>query len=782
MLSPRSLLFPFLLLSFVAQAQQDRTFTMPDMAQSAHIDGVLDSAMFDLPVLEGFTTTLPVFGQMPQGNTLVRMCKTPVGIYVFASCKNQGARVRNEFTTRDQVAQADYFSVAFDTWNDDQNAFVFTSTAAGQRVEQRMASTVDGLGYNTPWEVRTTQHSDGWDVEMLIYYQSLRYPVRGSGTWGLQFTRYDRTTGETSTWNPQDPLVEDVVLQYGTLDGMGDIGFRKTISLSIWSELASTTPNFNGDPRINLVGIDGAIQLSPATTLQSTLLPIKSVGSSNLSGYLFFDQEIGQARNLLPQPFFERELGILAKSNTYEAKNILAETLPESKRTPNSLSLGGTVLHRAMWSTRTAKGIGILANNNFIYESDTSGGIGSQTHISVEKSLRNNSWLHVAHTLLNSSDWASLTSLRAQLRDRSNRFQLSVQGRGQAQNSNRAFDGFASLARINSQLTYGLDMRSVQRTNTGLLKPKSIFQPRPEEDPTDFALPITLSYKLLETNQLGAFFGYTRFNPKQGRWLNQRHVLRVEGHDQSKNPGGRPLLLRTDSRVLDRGFREYSWSLFAMPDGAWQSVDNEIVQTYSAPFGGMFSFSSDQRKRNVARVQVLQYWQSDEQRTSGLLAGLQSVFTQAFGQVIEIGLVQKRNNYRESRLIWPSYALEKAHWTNFSYNHTLRLTPSNNFNIDFFWRIERTLLKNRKLYKVEANGTLDFEPTYALTENALRRSWVMGTSLRWNLSPTSFTRLSTYFGKGAYLKENLGAEFLDKTALVQVQLSMIVNLNTTLPK
>jgi hypothetical protein len=172
------------------------------------LDGELnDSCWQQVPVVQDFSTSTPVFLQTPKNATSVQLFFAPDALYVGAFCASP--KVRADGSARDEAGTGDWFSIALDTWNDDQNAFLFRITPGGLQSDARIGGNLSEFDYDAVWQSAVQLQANGWSLEMRIPYTALRFPSKGAQYWGLQMSRYDRNTGELSTWNPQNPLIYD---------------------------------------------------------------------------------------------------------------------------------------------------------------------------------------------------------------------------------------------------------------------------------------------------------------------------------------------------------------------------------------------------------------------------------------------------------------------------------------------------------------------------------------------------------------------------------------------
>src|SRR6478672_7397977 len=106
------------------------------------IDGDLNDASWTNihPVFD-FTTVLPVFGKKAEKSSIVKIAYDNTAIYIGAYLYDDPSQIRRSLTERDviELQDADYFTVGLDTYNNNQQAFVFQVTAASVQGDARMS-------------------------------------------------------------------------------------------------------------------------------------------------------------------------------------------------------------------------------------------------------------------------------------------------------------------------------------------------------------------------------------------------------------------------------------------------------------------------------------------------------------------------------------------------------------------------------------------------------------------------------------------------------------------
>lgn len=207
-------------------------------AEKITVDGRLDEpAWLQAPPLSDFVQSQPRPGYPASERTVVRVLYDSEYIYVGAVCYDSepdrivSVGLDQDFSTHD----SDVFGVAFDTYADRRNAFVFITNPAGAIFD---AQTFDNSRViNRAWEgvvyVRTAVRDSGWTAEFAIPLTTLRFKgSQGEQAWGLNFLRRIRRRNEESYWAPMHRYNRLHTMSLaGTLAGLE--GLRQSRNLSV---------------------------------------------------------------------------------------------------------------------------------------------------------------------------------------------------------------------------------------------------------------------------------------------------------------------------------------------------------------------------------------------------------------------------------------------------------------------------------------------------------------------------------------------------------------------
>jgi hypothetical protein len=278
---------PFLLVCTFLFSQE-KSLQAIKTSQAPKIDGHLTDAVWaNVPVATDFIQNYPAVGQAASQRTRVKVLYDNTAIYIAAYLYDDPSLIRKQITARDaeQLKDVDYFSVFFDTYNDNQNGFQFLVTSANVQSDARLGPNLGGnfgeygdKTWDAVWESNVQMQPDGWTVEMWIPYISLRFSKKDLQDWGIQFLRLIRRTNENCFWNPVNPEVNGFVNQFGNYEGLKNLepplrlSFSPYISSGFRSIPKTNGPGFSGTWLQN-GGMDVKYGINESFTLDATLIP-----------------------------------------------------------------------------------------------------------------------------------------------------------------------------------------------------------------------------------------------------------------------------------------------------------------------------------------------------------------------------------------------------------------------------------------------------------------------------------------------------------------------------
>ncbi|MBX9785545.1 MAG: carbohydrate binding family 9 domain-containing protein [Chitinophagaceae bacterium] len=317
----------------VAGTEPERNLSAVKVTASPKIDGLLnDEAWKNVAPAENFIVNSPNYGAPESRKTKVYVVYDDAAIYIAAYLYDDPKNIRKQLTPRDGESRqdVDYFSVFFDTYNDDQNGFQFLVTSRNVQSDGRLSANLNSqfgppsdYSWDAVWESKTSFQKDGWIVEMRIPYFSLRFAQKEVQDWGLNFLRFSRKNNELTYWNNINPNENGFINQFGKLSGLE--GLQPPLRLSFLPYVTTgyrSTPSKTGG-RTNEVlrngGMDVKYGVNESFTLDATLIPdFGQVISDNVINNLSpFEVQFQENR-----PFFTEGTEIFNKAGLFYSRRV----------------------------------------------------------------------------------------------------------------------------------------------------------------------------------------------------------------------------------------------------------------------------------------------------------------------------------------------------------------------------------------------------------------------------------------------------------------------------
>lgn len=207
----------FLLFLYIPHiSSQDRTkiINVSRIENPPKIDGLIeDSCWKNIQPVSGFFQYDPINGEKASEETFVWAAYDQNNIYfAFLMKDNHPERIWAELTPRNDYENNDSITLILDTYNDTRTSISFTVNPKG--VQKNSVETI--------WKSGAVIRSDSWVAEMAIPFKSLRFSLKESQVWGINFGRYIHRLNEKDYWTDVDrdkPLLQ----QMGDLSGLSGI-------------------------------------------------------------------------------------------------------------------------------------------------------------------------------------------------------------------------------------------------------------------------------------------------------------------------------------------------------------------------------------------------------------------------------------------------------------------------------------------------------------------------------------------------------------------------------
>ena len=426
-------------------------------AATPKIDGVLDDQCWaGVPVATGFIEANPVPGRIESEGrrTEVKILYDDAAVYVYARMFDSPDSVVHELVTRDNIGNADFIGVVFDSFLDRRNGNGFYSTAAGVQFDAKYSP--DGgedSNWNAVWESAVKIDDQGWTCEMKIPYSALRFSDKSIQNWGLNIVRKRMKANVQTFWNFVDPKVNGFINQGGLFTGLQDIKPPVRLSFSPYLSayvnhypanipgVKNTRSSFNG-------GMDVKYGINNSFTLDMTLVPdFGQVQSDNrILNLTPFEVKFNENRQ-----FFTEGTELFNKGNLFYSKRIGSipsyydySGIRDGEKIIKDQS-EAKVLNATKISGRTAKGLGIgifnaITNTMYTEVEDAQGNtrrvetqpLTNYNILVFDQSLKNNSSATFINTNVlrrGSAPDANVSALLFNLNDKKNEYFVNANGK-----------------------------------------------------------------------------------------------------------------------------------------------------------------------------------------------------------------------------------------------------------------------------------------------------------------------------------------------------------------
>lgn len=216
------------------------------------IDGRLIEDAWDLAdAASGFLQREPGEGDPASERTEVRILYDDSHLYLgVVAHDSQPGRITATDRRRDSgMDTEDTVTFVLDTFHDHRNGFLFRVNPLGTKWDALLR---DEQSTNSQWDeewfaaARIT--ASGWEVEIAIPWNSLRYPT-GSNTWGFDVQRRIRRRNEEVVWsNYRQDFDFNQVSQAGHLVGLQDLQLTDRFRLKPFVTGGLTDRNITSTP------------------------------------------------------------------------------------------------------------------------------------------------------------------------------------------------------------------------------------------------------------------------------------------------------------------------------------------------------------------------------------------------------------------------------------------------------------------------------------------------------------------------------------------------------
>jgi hypothetical protein len=235
--------------------------------------------------IDQFVVREPVFGTKPTQPTEVYMGFTDQNLYLmFLAHDSDPRHLRSHMSRREDVDDDDQIGFFFDTFADQQNAYLFYLNPKG--VQQDGTAVIGqqfSLAWDGIWNDWTRVTPEGYMVLVEIPFKSLRFPSNGPNTWRFVLHRAAARASENSYFpaypnGKSYPPFQDMAKLEG-LEGVHpghNLQFIPYINARSFQSLDDrdlNNPYFTGKTIEPRVGLDAKAVIRDSLVLDATINP-----------------------------------------------------------------------------------------------------------------------------------------------------------------------------------------------------------------------------------------------------------------------------------------------------------------------------------------------------------------------------------------------------------------------------------------------------------------------------------------------------------------------------
>jgi hypothetical protein len=210
---------------FLVKAQntnpnKNLNFNISFLVEEPIIDGeVLNEALWEqVYTIRDLKQIKPDYGAPASEKTAIKIAYSTKTLYVAVVCfDNSPEKIVVSDSRRDaDLNDDDSFLFIIDTYNDQQNGFLFGTNADGMEYDAQIDNEGEGnfsanrqqggvvggtnINWDASWEVKTKKGDFGWSAEFAIPLRSIRFNGGNNKTWGVNFQRNISKRSETAYW------------------------------------------------------------------------------------------------------------------------------------------------------------------------------------------------------------------------------------------------------------------------------------------------------------------------------------------------------------------------------------------------------------------------------------------------------------------------------------------------------------------------------------------------------------------------------------------------------
>ncbi|HHJ10208.1 MAG TPA: hypothetical protein ENK25_04875 [Bacteroidetes bacterium] len=232
----------FILILFVSnnligQHSKPDTLMAISCNEQIKVDGKLnETCWLNAPTIENFKQREQTEGAPATEKTKIAVVYNTHEIYFGIWCyDSEPDKILAQQMARDfSWGSDDNIEIMVSTFNDNRNGYLFVTNPNGALADVWVGDEGKDFNknWNGVWDVAVERNDQGWFVEMVIPFSTLKFKKDSSQVWGINFERNIRRKKEQLMWQGWSRLYDvEKISQGGKLAGINNIKQGKIIEL-----------------------------------------------------------------------------------------------------------------------------------------------------------------------------------------------------------------------------------------------------------------------------------------------------------------------------------------------------------------------------------------------------------------------------------------------------------------------------------------------------------------------------------------------------------------------
>jgi hypothetical protein len=212
---------------------------IPKLTGTVVVDGVLDESMWnDAAMLTGFSQFTPVDGVAAADSTEVLIWYSQTAMHIGIRAFDRAEAARATLSQRDRIFGDDNVQLFISTFNDGRQATFLAVNPFGVQADgvlnENGARACRGdftgcasvtrespdLSQDFVWQSAGRLTDDGYEVEIVLPFKSIRFQSAEVQDWGINVLRVVQRSGQEQSWTPARIGQSSFLAQSGTLKGL----------------------------------------------------------------------------------------------------------------------------------------------------------------------------------------------------------------------------------------------------------------------------------------------------------------------------------------------------------------------------------------------------------------------------------------------------------------------------------------------------------------------------------------------------------------------------------